>query len=113
VVALALQTADAMSYVAGYTVAHDVSARDWQMRRNGGQWLVGKTFDTYCPLGPAIVTTASISGNSSTIWGTKAHHEFIPKMVALGFYLAVPIFGNSQVSPTPTMAGLSVQNTLK
>lgn len=52
-----------MSYVAGYTVAHDVSARDWQMRRNGGQWLIGKTFDTYCPLGPAIVTTAAISGN--------------------------------------------------
>lgn len=58
-----MQAADAMSYVAGYTVAHDVSARDWQMKRNGGQWLIGKTFDTYCPLGPAIVTTAAISGS--------------------------------------------------
>lgn len=51
-----------MSYVAGYTVAHDVSARDWQLKKNGGQWLIGKTFDTFCPLGPAIVTTASLSG---------------------------------------------------
>ena len=51
-----------MSHVAGYTVAHDVSARDWQLHKNGGQWLIGKTFDTFCPLGPAIVTTSSISG---------------------------------------------------
>lgn len=51
-----------MSYVAGFTVAHDVSARDWQMKKNGGQWLLGKTFDTFCPLGPALVTTAALSG---------------------------------------------------
>lgn len=47
---------DAMQYVLGYTVAHDVSARDWQLKRNGGQWLLGKTFDNYSPIGPAIVT---------------------------------------------------------
>ena len=35
---------DAMDYVAGFTVAHDVSARDWQLERNGGQWNAGKTF---------------------------------------------------------------------
>jgi len=46
----------ALEHVGGYTVAHDVSARDWQMEKNGGQWLLGKTFDTFCPLGPAIVT---------------------------------------------------------
>ena len=51
-----------MSHVAGFTVAHDVSARDWQMHKNGGQWLIGKTFDTFCPLGPAIVTRAALSG---------------------------------------------------
>ena len=53
-----------MSYVAGYTVAHDVSARDWQIKKNGGQWLIGKTFDTFCPIGPAIVTLGAISGRS-------------------------------------------------
>lgn len=51
---------DALSYVAGFTVANDVSARDWQMTRNGGQWLLGKTFDTFCPLGPALVTTDAV-----------------------------------------------------
>ncbi|XP_072410158.1 fumarylacetoacetate hydrolase domain-containing protein 2A isoform X2 [Chiloscyllium punctatum] len=52
---------EAMDYVAGFTVAHDVSARDWQMKRNGKQWLLGKTFDTFCPLGPAIVTRDALS----------------------------------------------------
>uniref|UniRef100_A0A0K2TKB2 Fumarylacetoacetate hydrolase domaincontaining protein 2like [Aplysia californica] n=1 Tax=Lepeophtheirus salmonis TaxID=72036 RepID=A0A0K2TKB2_LEPSM len=48
---------EAMEYVFGYTTSHDVSARDWQIRRNGGQWLVGKAMDGFCPLGPCIVTT--------------------------------------------------------
>ena len=56
-----IKESEAMSHVAGFTVAHDVTARDWQMHKNGGQWLVGKTFDTFCPLGPAIVTRAALS----------------------------------------------------
>lgn len=48
---------DAMSYVLGYTCGHDVSARDWQKGRPGGQWLLGKTFDTFAPIGPCLVTT--------------------------------------------------------
>uniref|UniRef100_A0A8D0C953 Fumarylacetoacetate hydrolase domain containing 2A n=1 Tax=Salvator merianae TaxID=96440 RepID=A0A8D0C953_SALMN len=55
-----IQESDAMSHVAGFTVAHDVSARDWQ-KRNGKQWLLSKTFDTFCPLGPALVTKDSVS----------------------------------------------------
>ncbi|XP_036434329.1 fumarylacetoacetate hydrolase domain-containing protein 2A isoform X1 [Colossoma macropomum] len=51
---------EALSYVAGFTVANDVSARDWQLEKNGKQWLLGKTFDTFCPLGPALVTTAAL-----------------------------------------------------
>lgn len=47
---------DAMSYVGGYTIVHDVSARDWQLERNGGQWLLGKAVDGYAPIGPVIVT---------------------------------------------------------
>jgi 2-keto-4-pentenoate hydratase/2-oxohepta-3-ene-1,7-dioic acid hydratase in catechol pathway len=46
----------AMEFVAGFTVAHDVSARDWQLKRNGGQWLLGKAMDGFAPLGPSIVT---------------------------------------------------------
>lgn len=52
-----VSAANAMDYVLGYTVAHDVSARDWQLKKNGGQWLMGKTFDSYSPIGPSIVTT--------------------------------------------------------
>lgn len=47
---------DALEYIAGWTVAHDVSARDWQLKKNGGQWLLGKTPDGYAPIGPSIVT---------------------------------------------------------
>jgi 2-keto-4-pentenoate hydratase/2-oxohepta-3-ene-1,7-dioic acid hydratase in catechol pathway len=52
--------ADALSHVAGYTCGHDVSARDYQLRRGGGQWLAGKTFDTFAPIGPALVTADSV-----------------------------------------------------
>ncbi len=47
---------DALSYVAGYTCANDVSARDHQIRLGGGQWCRGKFFDTFAPLGPCLVT---------------------------------------------------------
>ena len=46
----------ALEHIAGWMVAHDVSARDLQMKRNSGQWLLGKTGDGYAPIGPAIVT---------------------------------------------------------
>lgn len=52
--------ADALQYVLGYTCANDVSARDWQKRWGGGQWCRGKSFDTFCPLGPVLVTTDEI-----------------------------------------------------
>lgn len=48
--------AEAMDYVAGYTVGHDVSARDYQIKRGGGQWMAGKTWDTFAPMGPVLVT---------------------------------------------------------
>lgn len=43
----------AIEYVAGYTIVHDVSCRDYQMRT--GQWMIGKTFDTFAPMGPYLV----------------------------------------------------------
>lgn len=45
----------AFDYVFGYCVAQDISARDWQKTKNGGQFLIGKSMDTFCPLGPALV----------------------------------------------------------
>jgi 2-keto-4-pentenoate hydratase/2-oxohepta-3-ene-1,7-dioic acid hydratase in catechol pathway len=51
--------ADALHYVAGYAPFNDVSARDYQMRTS--QWTIGKTFDTFGPLGPALVTADEIA----------------------------------------------------
>jgi 2-keto-4-pentenoate hydratase/2-oxohepta-3-ene-1,7-dioic acid hydratase in catechol pathway len=51
---------DALSHVAGYMVGHDVSARDWQLKKDGKQWMVGKTFDTFAPTGPCLVTADEI-----------------------------------------------------
>jgi 2-keto-4-pentenoate hydratase/2-oxohepta-3-ene-1,7-dioic acid hydratase in catechol pathway len=55
----------ALTYVAGYTCGHDVSARDWQKGRPGGQWLLGKSFDTFAPLGPVLVTADEIPDPSN------------------------------------------------
>jgi 2-keto-4-pentenoate hydratase/2-oxohepta-3-ene-1,7-dioic acid hydratase in catechol pathway len=51
---------DALECVLGYTCANDVSARDWQKEGGGSQWCRGKTFDTFAPLGPALVTRDEI-----------------------------------------------------
>jgi 2-keto-4-pentenoate hydratase/2-oxohepta-3-ene-1,7-dioic acid hydratase in catechol pathway len=50
----------AAEYVAGYTIGHDVSARDWQLKKDGKQWMVGKTFDTFAPTGPVLVTADEV-----------------------------------------------------
>ena len=50
----------ALEHIAGYTIGHDVSARDWQLKKDGKQWLAGKTFDTFAPLGPVFVTKDEI-----------------------------------------------------
>ncbi|MBE0585745.1 MAG: fumarylacetoacetate hydrolase family protein, partial [Desulfofustis sp.] len=51
---------DALAYVAGYTNCHDVSARDLQLVP-GDQWIRGKSLDTFCPLGPYLVTKDGIA----------------------------------------------------
>jgi 2-keto-4-pentenoate hydratase/2-oxohepta-3-ene-1,7-dioic acid hydratase in catechol pathway len=58
-----VSASEALSAVLGYCCANDVSARDWQKRPElgGGQWCRGKTFDTFCPLGPLLATPATIA----------------------------------------------------
>lgn len=51
----------ARGFLAGYTVGHDVSARDWQLRKDQKQWMIGKTFDTFAPTGPHLVTADEIA----------------------------------------------------
>lgn len=50
----------ALQHVLGYTCANDVSARDWQKDWGGSQWCRAKTFDTFCPLGPCLVTADAL-----------------------------------------------------
>jgi 2-keto-4-pentenoate hydratase/2-oxohepta-3-ene-1,7-dioic acid hydratase in catechol pathway len=52
--------ANALSHVLGYTCGNDVTARDWQKSFGGNQWCRGKSFDTFAPLGPCIVTPDEI-----------------------------------------------------
>jgi 2-keto-4-pentenoate hydratase/2-oxohepta-3-ene-1,7-dioic acid hydratase in catechol pathway len=51
---------EAMDSILGYTCANDVSARDWQIEKQKKQWARGKSFDTFCPLGPCLVTRDEI-----------------------------------------------------
>lgn len=60
-----ISESDALSYVAGYTIGNDVSARRWQKHAGGGQWVKGKSFDSFCPLGPMLVTADEISDPQS------------------------------------------------
>ena len=65
--------ADALKYVIGYTIANDVSARDWQKTWGGSQWCRGKTFDTFCPVGPSFVTTDSIPDPNNLALSTRVN----------------------------------------
>ena len=56
---------EALSYVLGYVCANDVSARDWQKEKGGGQFCRGKTFDTFCPVGPCLTTADEIPDPSN------------------------------------------------
>lgn len=56
---------NAVDYILGYCCANDVSARDWQTRKQKKQWARGKSFDTFCPIGPCLVTTDEIPNPNS------------------------------------------------
>jgi 2-keto-4-pentenoate hydratase/2-oxohepta-3-ene-1,7-dioic acid hydratase in catechol pathway len=85
--------ADALNYVLGYTCANDVSARDWQLKWGGGQWCRGKTFATFCPLGPVLVTRDEIpnpnalkiktvlNGNTMQDWTTSDMIFDVPTLI--------------------------------
>jgi len=55
-----ISVAEAENYILGYTCANDVSARDWQIKKQKTQWARGKSFDTFCPVGPCLVTPDEI-----------------------------------------------------
>jgi 2-keto-4-pentenoate hydratase/2-oxohepta-3-ene-1,7-dioic acid hydratase in catechol pathway len=60
-----ISKADAMQHVWGYTIVNDVTARDWQGRHS--QWLLGKSFDTFCPMGPWLVSADEMNGQDTQV----------------------------------------------
>jgi 2-keto-4-pentenoate hydratase/2-oxohepta-3-ene-1,7-dioic acid hydratase in catechol pathway len=68
---------DALRFVLGYTCANDVSARDWQKKKGGGQWSRGKSFDSFCPLGPCLVTADEIPDPSVLAIRTMLNGETV------------------------------------
>jgi 2-keto-4-pentenoate hydratase/2-oxohepta-3-ene-1,7-dioic acid hydratase in catechol pathway len=67
----------AQEHVLGYTCANDVSARDWQSKKGGSQWCRGKTFDTFAPLGPCLVTPDEISNPNALAIRTVINGEVL------------------------------------
>jgi len=65
----------AMEHVFGYTIVNDVSARDFQLATS--QWLMGKTFDTFCPMGPWIVSADEIADPHNLRIGLRIDGETV------------------------------------
>jgi len=90
---------EAAQHILGYTCANDVSARDWQKNGGGGQWCRGKTFATFCPLGPVITTPDEIDDPNKLIEFLSASTILNPGTVILtgtphgvGFARTPPVY---------------------
>jgi len=57
-----IRKSEAMRHVWGYTIINDVTARDWQRKHK--QWFLGKSFDTFCPMGPIAVTADELDAGN-------------------------------------------------
>jgi len=68
---------EALESILGYCCANDVSARDWQLRKQKRQWARGKSFDTFCPLGPWLVTRDRIPDPGHLILQTRINGELL------------------------------------
>lgn len=82
--------ADALSHVFGYCCGHDVSARDWQKGTPGGQWLLGKTFDTFAPLGPSVVSRDEIHDSGNLRVEMRINGETVQDSCTSEFIFTVP-----------------------
>jgi 2-keto-4-pentenoate hydratase/2-oxohepta-3-ene-1,7-dioic acid hydratase in catechol pathway len=113
----------AFEYVGGYTVGHDVSARDWQFKGSEKQWIIGKTFDTFAPTGPVVVTADELTDphnlkiqlrlNGQTMQNSSTK-EFIFGVPALLAYLSQVVTlepGDLIFTGTPPGVGIARKPT--
>jgi 2-keto-4-pentenoate hydratase/2-oxohepta-3-ene-1,7-dioic acid hydratase in catechol pathway len=67
----------ALDYVLGYAVGNDMSHREWQLQRGGGQWSLGKGFDGWAPFGPGIVSTSLVKDPQKLRITTKVNSQTV------------------------------------
>lgn len=116
-----VQRDQALDHVLGYTCANDVSARDWQRNGGGGQWCRGKTFATFCPLGPTLVTTDEIPNpnqlgirtvlNGETMQDWNTHDMIFDVPTLIEFLSASMILNPGTVILTGTPHGVGFART--
>lgn len=112
---------NALDFVAGYTCANDISARDWQIKWGQGQFVRGKTFDTFCPLGPALVTPDEVGDPhklsiSQTLNGETVQDATTEELIFSIPELIVFLSGSTTLAPgtvilTGTPAGVGIGRT--
>jgi 2-keto-4-pentenoate hydratase/2-oxohepta-3-ene-1,7-dioic acid hydratase in catechol pathway len=97
----------ALNYVLGYTAANDVSSRDWQREKSlgGGQFARGKSFDTFCPLGPAIVTRDEIKNPNALRIKTILNGQVMQDNTTADMIFDVPALIESLSSTMTLRAG--------
>jgi len=110
---------NALEYVLGYSCANDVSARDWQRHAGGGQWCRGKTFATFCPLGPVLVTPDEIvdpnnlgvksilNGKTMQNWNTNDMIFDVPALIEYLSSSTVLVPGTVILTGTPHGVGFA------
>ncbi|MBQ9371856.1 MAG: fumarylacetoacetate hydrolase family protein [Thermoguttaceae bacterium] len=81
---------DALEYVAGYCVGNDVSARDWQKDKPGGQWLLGKSFDSFAPIGPWFVTRDEVGDPNDLAIETRVNGKVMQSSSTKNFIFKIP-----------------------
>jgi len=110
---------EALDYVLGYTCANDVSARDWQIKWGGSQWCRGKTFDTFAPMGPCLVTPEEIPNpnalaihtilNGETVqdWNTNDMIFDVPRIIEFLSGSTTLLPGTVILTGTPQGVGMA------
>ncbi len=112
---------DALDYVLGYTCGNDVSARDWQKDFGGGQFCRGKTFDTFAPLGPRLVTSDEVGDPGRLGIRTLLNGDVMQDSTTADLNFSVPeivsfLSGSTTLEPgtaifTGTPAGVGMART--
>lgn len=112
---------EARQAIFGYTAGNDVSARDWQKGKPGNQWLLGKSFDTFAPIGPAIVPAGSIQDpmnlriqsrlNGKTMQDSSTKELIFAPEMLLSYISQVLTIEPGDILFTGTPAGVGVART--